>query len=132
MLNEKENLALDIGHLSLNNEELVVLRLLYRFPEVVVEAAATYSPNMVCSYLYDLAGAFNGFYNKHTILGATQNEISNDKLQMTNQFQNPKSKSEVTQNFVGSTHFRLLLTQAVGITIKNGLYLLGIPAPERM
>ena len=56
------------SNFKLNNEELVILRLLYRFPEVVASAAQTYSPHLVCDFLFDLAQAFNGFYHKHTIL----------------------------------------------------------------
>lgn len=126
-----------LSNIQLNSEELVVLRLLYRFPEVVVEAAATYSPNLVCSYLYDLAGAFNTFYAKHSILSSANenfdaSSVSLAKHQNSSSKTQRRSQSEATQNFVGSTAFRLELTQAVGITIKNGLYLLGIQAPERM
>lgn len=85
-------------------EELSLLRILYRFPEVVEETVSGYSPNLVCTYLFDLAQRFNLFYQKHPILKAEG----------------------------GRQEFRLLLTQAVGQVIKNGLYLLGIAAPEKM
>lgn len=55
---------------ELNAEELMVLRYLYRFGEVVQEAAARYAPNLLCNYLYELAQRFNTFYNKHQIIGS--------------------------------------------------------------
>ncbi len=96
-----KNLALqDVN--GLGNEELAVLRVLIRFPEVVESAAKNYSPNLLCNYLYDLAQKYNGFYNKDKIIGG-----ENEK-------------------------FRLVLTAGVGQVLKNGLKLLGIESPERM
>lgn len=88
---------------ELNTEEMVVLRWLYRFPEVVEEAAREYAPNKVCSYLYELASRYNGFYNKHRVIGSE-----------------------------GSEQFRLALTSAVSQVLKNGLGLLGIEVPTKM
>lgn len=88
----------------INAEEMAILRTLYKFPEVVEEAAAGYAPNMICTYLFDLAQKFNLFYQKHPILRAEDEK----------------------------REFRLGLTEAVGQVIKNGLYLLGIHAPEKM
>jgi arginyl-tRNA synthetase len=96
---------LQIQNLSLNKEELAVLRWIYRFPEVVEDAAKRFSPNLVCSYLYELAQRFNSFYNQHSILSADNSDL---------------------------IVFRLKLTNAVGQVLKNGLELLGIAALERM
>ena len=85
-----------------NDEELVVLRSLSRFTGIIATAAKSYSPNLLCSYLYDLAQKYNGFYNAHKIIGGENEE------------------------------FKLELTKGVGIVLKNGLKLLGIQAPERM
>lgn len=87
---------------NLSNEESILLRTIYRFPEVAVEAAKTFSPNLLCNFLFDLSQKFNLFYDKKRILG-NENES-----------------------------FRLLLTAAVGQILKNGLQLLGIEALERM
>lgn len=54
---------------ALNLEERELARAIYFFPEIVAEAAATLSPNVLCSYLFKLAQAFNLFYQKHAILG---------------------------------------------------------------
>lgn len=87
---------------NLKSEELAVLRYLYRFPEVVETAAKQYAPNLICSYLFELARRFNAFYNEIPIL---------------------KSDAEA---------FRLKLTEATATVLKNGLTLLGIEALERM
>ncbi len=87
---------------NLSNEEQVLLRTFYKFPEAVIEATKTYSPNLLCNFLFDLAQKFNLFYDKERIIGS-ENES-----------------------------FRLQLTAVVGQILKNGLRLLGIEALERM
>ncbi len=94
--------TLDTSNLTLNEEEKALLRMLYTFPQVVSDAASTFSPHILCTFLFDLTKQFNLFYQKHAIL---------------------KSEQET---------FRLVLTGAVGNTIKQGLNLLGIKAPEKM
>jgi arginyl-tRNA synthetase len=87
---------------NLSNEELLVLRALVRFAEVIESAAKSYSPNLLCNYLYDLAQKYNAFYNKDKIIGGENEE------------------------------FRLALTVGTGRVLKNGLKILGIETPERM
>ncbi len=89
---------------DLQPEEREVLRLLAKFPEVVEEAAARYAPHLVCTYLFDLAQAFNLFYQRFPILKAEE----------------------------ASKAFRLRLTFQTGKILKKGLDLLGIQSPERM
>lgn len=79
-----------------------LLRLLPRFPEVVGRAAAEFAPQRLAAYLIELAGAFNSFYAKEKIISSEKEE------------------------------YRLALTAAVARALKNGLWLLGISAPERM
>lgn len=106
---EKE-LELEIGNLKLEIEERNLLRLLARFDETVVESAIRYAPNVLCMYLFELAQAFNLFYQKHPILNPSAALREKDDVQA----------------------FRLALTAATGEVIKQGLNLLGIQAPERM
>lgn len=87
---------------QLELEELSLLRHLVHFPEVVEYASIIYAPNVLCEYLYQLAQKFNLFYAKHKVIGGEQEA------------------------------FRLLLTSAIGQTVKNGLTLLGVPTVERM
>ena len=91
-----------IAGLAMTPEEQTLLRTLYRFPEIVSEAARTYSPNLICNFLFDLAQKFNLFYDKERIIGS-ENE-----------------------------NFRLTLTKAIGQILKNGLNLLGIETLSRM
>lgn len=94
--------TLYVVYSNLNDEELTVLRSLIKFSEVIETAAKTYSPNLLCNYLYDLASKFNSFYNADKIIGSKNQE------------------------------FRIMLTVGTGQVLKNGLKLLGIMAPERM
>lgn len=87
---------------NINTEELLLLKALSKFPEIVSEGAKNYSPNTVCEYIYSLAQNYNTFYNKHKIIGGENEE------------------------------FKLALTSAVAMVLKNGLTLLGIEAPEKM
>lgn len=88
----------------LNQEEISILKYFYRFPEIVSQSGEEYNPSLICAFLYELAQRFNTFYNKHRILG--------------------KDKP--------TTGFRLALAQTTAQILKNGLYLLGIQAPEKM
>jgi arginyl-tRNA synthetase len=91
--------------LELNSSAEGILRTMYKFPEVVMQSAKQYAPNLVCVYLYELCQKFNSFYNDSPILTAETQDIKD---------------------------FRLFLTASTGQLIKNGLYLLGINAVDRM
>jgi arginyl-tRNA synthetase len=88
---------------SLNEEEISLLRWIYKYGEVVERAGIDMSPNLICSYLLELSQRFNAFYGKHSILG------EEDKKD-----------------------FRLKLAYSVGTIIKNGLGIIGITVVERM
>jgi len=96
--------------LDINPEERSLLRTLLYYPEITESAAAGFSPNLLCNYLYELAQKFNVFYNKHRILDADSSGKTNKDI----------------------TDFRLSLTDATGSVIKSGLYLLGIQSPDKM
>lgn len=87
---------------QMESEEIGIMRWIYRYPEVVAEAGRTYSPHLVASFIYELAGRYNAFYNKHKIVGGENEEL------------------------------RLQLTKAVGQILKSGLGLLGIVALREM
>jgi len=92
---------------SLDKEETeeirTVERLLYRFPEIVVRAGEEYAPQLVTTYLTELASAFNNFYAQEQIVSSE-----------------PESP------------YRLAITKAFNIVMRNGLTILGIPTPERI
>jgi arginyl-tRNA synthetase len=93
-----------LADLERNREEEALLRMMARFPEVVHEAGGSFAPNLICTYLFELAQKYNLFYQKHPIL---------------------PSEGE-------RRRLRLLITQATGAVIKRGLDLLGIQALSRM
>ncbi|MFQ5661748.1 MAG: arginine--tRNA ligase [Candidatus Paceibacteria bacterium] len=78
-------------------------KLLYRFPEIVERANKEYEPHYIVTYLTDLAGAFNSFYAKEKIVEESE-----------------------------TAGYKVALTESFANTIRNGLWLLGIKAPERM
>ena len=81
-----------------------LVKLIYAFPQVVKEAAAKYEPSVITRHIIDVAQGYNKFYHDEHILVEDAAER--------------KAK--------------LLLTAASMQTIRNGLALLGIKAPERM
>ena len=95
----------DMKQYDFSAEELTVLRLLYRFPEVVQEAAEKFAPSIICNYVFDVAQAYNHFYNTTPVLKA-------------------ETKEKCT--------FRLLLTASTAQVIQNSLKLLGIQTLEKM
>ncbi len=104
ILEQVEKTKKEGGKIALNPEELSILRKLNKYPDIVSQAAKAYSPTVLVTYLYDLAKAFNLFYQRHHVL-----------------------KSEGSQ-----LDLRVKITTAVGIVLKNGLKLLGIQTVEKM
>ncbi len=98
----KEQKNLDKVPEKMEAEELVLVKLLGRFEEKIVEAALRFSPSVVAEYLIDLARAYNEFYAKHKILDQKEETL------------------------------RVFLTRSVASTIKMGLGLLGIKTVEKM
>lgn len=78
--------------------------LLARMSEVIDRAQKELAPQLILTYLINLASAFNHYYAGNVI-------VDEKSLQ---------------------TPYRLALTQAVRHALKNGLHLLGIKAPEKM
>ncbi len=92
----------DVAHAP--NALYAIEQVIYRFPEAVQRALADRSPHHVVVYLTELAGEFNSFYGTEKIVDTIDEYAP----------------------------YKLALANAVKITLKNGLYLLGIKAPERM
>ncbi|RKX25470.1 MAG: arginine--tRNA ligase [Candidatus Zixiibacteriota bacterium] len=107
-----KDVPVDINYSLLNrSEEHRVIDLLYKFPEVITDAARDYEPYLIGSYLLDLAGAFNKVYQRKDETGRIDKIISDD--------------AELTSA-------RMALVKAVKIVIQEGLYLMGIEAPDEM
>lgn len=84
--------------------ELALARKLADFPGEVASAATGLAPQRIARYLHELAGLLHSFYNSHRVI-VPEKDLS---------------------------AARLVLVEATRITLKNGLGLLGINAPERM
>jgi arginyl-tRNA synthetase len=94
--------------LQLPSERSVATTIL-RFPEIVAAAAGARAPYQVCSYLEELAGAVNAWYH--------EGNVDPDRRVLAD---GPARDA------------RLGLANAVRITLRQGLTLLGLTAPERM
>jgi arginyl-tRNA synthetase len=94
-----------VRDISLTPKEAEVLKMIGNFPNVVKDAGEAYSPALIANYVYNLAREFNQFYHELPIV------YEEDEAVRAN---------------------RLALTYAVGNTIKQGMWLLGIDVPERM
>jgi len=85
-------------------QEKELIATLMNFHHVVQMSTEQYKPSLLTAYLYDLSRAFNSFYAECPV----------------------GSSEEPTRSS------RLLLSKATALTLKKGLSLLGIEAPERM
>jgi len=79
-------------------------KIMHRFPEVVEKAGKEYEPHFIVLYLTELAREFNNYYAKNKIVDKTD-EFS---------------------------PYKVALTEAFSIIMKNGLWLLGINSLEKM
>lgn len=77
-------------------------RAILHFPEIVARATSELSPNILTTYLTELASAWNSFYATEQVLGSPEEE------------------------------YKQRLTRAFANTMANGLTILGIPTPEKM
>lgn len=135
----KQKTILDPSKLVFTLEEETVLRWLYRYPEVILEAGRRFDPSLICHFLLELAQIFNLFYNRHSILKAKKTaEVSPNST--------PESDENISQQKISKDNkeeqeqpidqdlrrFRLALTAGTAQILRNGLELLGIEALERM
>lgn len=91
------------GELSdLTADERSLLRKITEYAEVVEKATNELLPHYICTYLYELAQKFNRFYEHNRVVGDEREAV------------------------------RLRLVKSYADTLKNGLTLLGITAPDRM
>lgn len=94
-----------ITGIELHIKEKELIKQLELYPEVIQQAAKSYSPALIANYTYDLVKEFNSFYQNVSILG----EENGDKKV-----------------------FRVQLSKKVADTIQSAFRLLGIDVPERM
>ena len=95
----------------LDADELALVKLAAQFPRIVEAAAAAHEPHRIAFYLYDLAAAFHGLWNR-----------GND---------DPARRFLVAED-AGWSAARLALADAIGQIIRNGLGVMGVAAAEEM
>jgi len=102
---EKAKLAGLESSLALAPEKAYLIeRIVYHFPEIVREAFVDRAPHKVTTYLTELASSFNSFYSQEKI-------------------------ADVSDEYAP---YKIALAEAVKTTLKNGLWILAIKAPERL
>jgi arginyl-tRNA synthetase len=89
---------------TLEPAERDILRLLYKFPTLIQEAATDLDPSTIANFCYTLAKAYSKFWHDVSIFDSEE----------------------------AAKSFRLLLSKLVGSVLKNGMDLLGIEMPEKM
>jgi arginyl-tRNA synthetase len=87
-----------------SSQELILVKRLSEFPEMVLHAGAELAPHTIANYLKDCAADLHSYYNDTKFLVENEDE----KLA------------------------RISLIRATQIVLKNGLDLLGVNAPEKM
>ncbi len=72
-----------VAELIIESEEKELLLWLARYEGLVKKALAEYNPSVITRYCFDLAQAFNDFYNKHAILKADSAELAAARLALS-------------------------------------------------
>jgi arginyl-tRNA synthetase len=104
VLQKAADAGVDTLPVVIPEEVYLVETLVYQFPEIIASALHDRAPHKVAGYLTELAGAFNSFYAVEKI-------------------------ADVTDEYAP---YKVAIATAVAATLKNGLWVLGIKAPERM
>lgn len=87
------------------SKEIELIKLVRKFSAVVSEAASGYSPALIANYCYELSKEYNQFYHDYTILGETDPNLRD---------------------------LRLELSDLISRIIYSAMWLLGVEMPERM
>ncbi len=88
-------------------EEIELIKLMARYPEIVAQSARVMEPHRIPFYLKELAGAFHAYYHD-------------------------RSHHQVVSDDASLSAARLFLVSAIRMIIRNGLGLMGVSAPEKM
>ncbi len=86
-------------------QDLDILKKMAEFPDIIAASARNLSPHHLSFYLMELAGSLHRYYTVNPVLTAESHDLIRS---------------------------RMVLFMAVATVLKNGLYLLGVSAPERM
>ena len=106
ILRKSENLTDEnFDSLSIQSVEKEIIRFIYDFEAIIVEAGKAYSPALLANYIYEFTKLYNRFYHECPILKEENSQIRN---------------------------FRLHLSKASAQVLYNAMSILGITMPERM
>jgi len=106
ILRKSENLTDEnFDSLSIQSIEKEIIRFIYDFEAIIVEAGKSYSPALLANYIYEFTKLYNRFYHECPILKEENSQIRN---------------------------FRLHLSKASAQVLYNSMSILGITMPERM
>jgi len=103
ILSKAKSKGFDAKNLK-DEKELKLIKFISKYPSILEKSASELKPHILANYLYDLADAFNEFYQFLQVLNAEE-KIKNARLK---------------------------LVESVRTVFKSGLYLLGIPILEKM
>ena len=98
-----DSVDIDLSPLK-NEEEFVMIKKILAFTEIVEKSAELFEVHRIAFYLQDLVGTFHRYYSRNRI-------VSEDKA---------------------LSFARLFLMNCLRVTIRNGLSIMGVSAPERM
>jgi len=99
------SMQFDAAEITLSKVEKELLVTMYKYPEVLAEAGKSFSPGVLCNYVYDLAKIYSHFYHEHSVLKETN---------------------------LHQQALRLQLCTLTADIIRSSFSLLGIQVPERM
>ncbi len=99
-----DQLKIDLKRLHLDEEKELITQIL-TFPDLIFDMAERYEPHLMSYYLINLAQIFHSYYNAHRFINEEDMEL---------------------------TISRISLLKLLKETIKRGLFLLKVNAPEQM
>jgi arginyl-tRNA synthetase len=89
---------------TLEEKEKQLIKLIYKYPQIVKDAGDTLSPALIANYVYDLAKEFNQFYHDFPIM---------------------KAEDSIRDS-------RIVMSKTIGNVVESAMGLLGMEVPERM
>ncbi|MCR5788131.1 MAG: arginine--tRNA ligase [Bacilli bacterium] len=104
LLNNKQNIEVSYDNIDINEDKWNLVWTLSKYEEVIISAKESNDPSLIAKYLLDLASDFNKFY----------------------------AHEKIIDNDINYTEFKLKLSEAVSIVIKDGLGLLNIGVIKQM
>ena len=105
-----EKAGVDVNSISINTEKLLdedsqnILKLIYSFEDILIDATDKNEPSLLSRYLINLAKAYSTFYNNNKVI------VDDEELK----------------------NARIYLTYMVGKVLETGTKLLGIQMPNKM